>query len=73
MAINKKVFEKVRFDETNPAKFHFYDLSYSLEAHNNGFKVGVGNIPLIHKSPGLREFTDEWKAGEKWFLDKYGK
>jgi len=73
MAISRKVFEKIRFDESNPAKFHFYDLSYSLEAHNNGFKVGVGNIPIIHESPGLREFTDEWKAGEKWFLEKHGK
>lgn len=72
MAISRKVFENVRFDESNPAKFHFYDLSYSLECHEKGYKVGVGNIPIIHESPGLREFTDEWKAGEKWFLEKFG-
>lgn len=73
MAISRPVFENIRFDETNPAKFHFYDLSYSLECHNNKYKVGVGNIPIIHQSPGLREFTDEWKAGEKWFLEKFNK
>lgn len=72
MAISRKVFEQIKFDESCPSKFHFYDLSYSMECHLAGFKVGVGNIPLIHSSPGLREFTDEWKAGEKWFLEKYG-
>jgi len=72
MAINRKVFEQIRFDESNPAKFHFYDLSYSLECHLKGFKVGVGDIQITHESPGLKEVTDEWKAGEKWFLNKYG-
>lgn len=72
MAVNRKVFHNVRFDESCPSKFHFYDLSYSLECHEKGYKVGVGNIPIIHKSPGLREFTEEWKKGEKWFLEKYG-
>lgn len=71
MAISRPVFENIRFDETNPAKFHFYDLSYSLECNNNKYKVGVGNIPIIHESKGLKEFTYEWKAGEKWFLEKY--
>lgn len=71
MALAKETFEAVRFDETNPAGFHFYDLDYSLTCVNNGIKVGVGDIYLTHASPGLREFTDEWKAGEKWFLEKH--
>jgi hypothetical protein len=71
LAIHRRVFTSVRFDESNPAKFHFYDLSYTLDSHNRGFKVGVGDIQITHESPGLREFTDEWKAGQKWFLEKY--
>lgn len=71
MAISRNVFENVRFDESCPSKFHFYDLSYSLECHQRKYKVGVGDIPIIHKSPGLREFTQEWKEGEEWFLTKY--
>lgn len=71
MAMNRKVMEKMRFDESNPAKFHFYDLDFSLNCHMNGYKVGVGHVLITHESPGLREFTDEWKDGEKYFLNKY--
>lgn len=70
MAVKTKVFEKVTFDETNPAGFHFYDIDFSMSCHKAGFKVGVGDIAITHASPGLREFTDEWKSGEKWFLGK---
>lgn len=71
MALNRKVMENMRFDEENPAKFHFYDLDFSLNCHKNGYRVGVGDIFITHESPGLREFSDEWKLGEKWFLSKY--
>ena len=72
MVLSRKIMENLRFDETNPAKFHFYDLSYSLSAHLAGFKVGVADIRILHESPGLREFTEEWKMGEQWFLNTYG-
>ena len=71
MAISRKVFEKVRFDESCPAKFHFYDLDYSMSAHKAGFKVGVSDILITHASPGLREFTKEFESGQDWFLDKF--
>lgn len=71
MAMNRSVMENVRFDESNPAKYHFYDLDFSSAAHKLGHRVGVGDIYITHESPGLREFTDEWKAGEAWFLNKY--
>lgn len=71
MAINRSVMENVKFDESNPSRFHFYDLDFSSAAHKVGHKVGVGDIYITHESPGLREFTDEWKEGEKWFLNKY--
>jgi hypothetical protein len=71
MAMNRKVMENMKFDEDNPAKFHFYDCGFSLDCHLNGYKVGVGHILITHESPGLREFTDEWRAGENYFLNKY--
>jgi GT2 family glycosyltransferase len=71
MAIKRKVFEQVRFDETCPAKFHFYDLDYSLSCHKAGFKIGVSDILITHASPGLREFTSEFNEGQKWFLEKW--
>jgi GT2 family glycosyltransferase len=71
LAIKRNVFEKVRFDETNPAGFHFYDLDYSLSCHKEGFKIGVSDIMITHASPGLREFTSEFDKGQKWFLEKW--
>lgn len=70
LAIKRCVFEVIRFDENNPCGFHFYDLTYTLDCHAHGFKVGVGDIMITHQSPGLKEFTADWKAGEKWFLNR---
>jgi len=71
MAISKKVFEKIRFDEECPAKFHMYDLDYSMAAHKEGFKVGVSDILITHASPGLTSVTGEFKKGSKWFINKW--
>jgi GT2 family glycosyltransferase len=71
MAISRKVFEKIRFDESCPSHFHMYDLDYSMNAHRAGFKVGVSDILITHASPGLREFTDDFNAGQDWFLKKW--
>lgn len=71
MALTRETFSKIKFDEDNPAGFHFYDLDYSFTCAKNGIKVGVGDIGITHLSPGLREFTPDWTAGEKWFLEKH--
>jgi len=71
LAIHRRVFEQVRFDETNPAGFHFYDLDYSLQCHKAGFKLGVSDIMITHSSPGLKEYTPEFLAGQDWFLNKW--
>lgn len=74
MALSKKVLESgIRFDENNPSKFHGYDLNFSLDCHNAGLRVGVGDIYITHESPGLREFTPDFMAHQGYFLDKYGK
>lgn len=65
--------DNMLFDEANPASFHFYDLNFSLDCSLNQITVGVGDIPIIHESPGLREFTQQWKDGEAYFLKKYEK
>ena len=71
MAISRKVFKKIKFDESCPSKFHFYDLDYSLTAHKAGFKVGVSDVYITHASPGLKEFTKEFNKGQEWFLQKH--
>ena len=71
MAFNRKAIETVRFDELNPCKYHFYDMNL-LNYHNSGaLKFGVGDIKIIHESPGLREFTNDWRTGESYFISKY--
>jgi hypothetical protein len=71
IAIKRKVFSKIRFDEKCPAKWHFYDLDYSMQCHKAGFKVGVGDILITHNSPGLTSFTEEFNKGQEWFLQKW--
>lgn len=72
MAFNRKAIETVRFDEDCPSGFHFYDLNLCARALEKGLKIGVGDVMITHESPGLREFTDDWKAGEKFYLETYG-
>jgi GT2 family glycosyltransferase len=71
LAINRKVFKKIRFDESCPAKWHFYDLDYTMQCHKAGFKLGVGDILITHQSPGLSNVTQEFKDGSEWFLNKW--
>jgi hypothetical protein len=73
MALNRKAIETMRFDEDCPSKFHFYDILGSLDAVFKKLRVGVGDILITHESPGLREFTNDWLEGEKYFFKKYEK
>ena len=73
MAFNRKAIQTVRFDEDCPSGFHFYDCCYCARALEKGLKIGVGDVMITHESPGLREFTEDWKAGEKYYLETYGK
>lgn len=73
MAFNRKAIETVRFDEDCPSGFHFYDLCMVASSLEKGLKIGVGDVMITHESPGLREFTEDWKNGESFYLSKYGK
>jgi len=67
----KKIHEAgVRFDETCPAKFHFYDLDFSLQCNKAKLRLGTTNINVIHSSPGLESFTSEFNLGQDWFINK---
>jgi len=67
----KKIFEAgVKFDETCPSKFHFYDLDFSLQCNKAKLKLGTTNIRVTHASPGLKSFTEEFNLGQDWFLVK---
>ena len=74
IGVNLKTLpESIRFDENIPSKFHYYDLCFSLDCSLNKVVVGVGDIPIVHKSPGLSGVSAEWIAGQQYFLSKYKK
>jgi hypothetical protein len=67
----KKIFEAgVKFDETCPSKFHFYDLDFCLQCNKAKLKLGTTNINVIHASPGLQNYSDEFRLGQDWFINK---
>jgi len=72
MAMNRMIMEEVQFDEDCPSPYHFYDLIMSFRCHALGYNIGVGDILITHESPGLREFTENWKTGQEYFLKWYG-
>ncbi len=52
LAMNRRVLEKVRFDESFEG-FHFYDLDFTFTAFKMGFKLAVANdIHALHASAG---------------------
>lgn len=63
----------VKFDESYPSKFHYYDLDFSLECNKNKVKVGVVDIPIIHSSPGLTNPNEEFYKGQEYFTNKWKK
>jgi len=72
LAFNPKKIAQagIKFDESNPAKFHFYDLDFSLQCNKAKLKLGTTNIKVIHGSQGLRNPTDEFRLAEDWFINK---
>ena len=63
----------VQFDE-NIKGFHHYDLKFCFDCHVAGMKLTTAPIQVIHDSPGLTEFTEEFAISEDYFynvLSKY--
>lgn len=62
---------KVKFDEEIPCIAHFYDLDFCLTANENGFKLSTWPIWAMHNSPGLTEYSEEFRGGALYFIDKW--
>jgi glycosyltransferase involved in cell wall biosynthesis len=55
---------------TDYGKFHFYDLSFSLDNYLVGVNVGViTNIRILHKSVG--QVNNSWEENRKKFISQY--
>lgn len=66
----KKCREKgVWFDED--FTFHYYDLAFSLSAHNKGLKVGTYPIFVVHHGLGHVDNMEEFLASQKIFNQTY--
>ena len=64
---------EVKFDETYPSKWHYYDLDFCLECNRNNIKMGIVDIPIIHSSPGLTNPDKEFYDGQNYFINKWKK
>lgn len=65
--------KNVRFDESYPSKWHYYDLDFCLACNRNNVKIGVVDIPIIHSSPGLTNPDQEFYKGQEYFIKKWKK
>jgi hypothetical protein len=73
MALNRKAIETVRFDDNCPSAWHFYDLCFGARCMEKNLKIGVGDVMITHASHGLEKITDDWRVGEQYYLNNYGK
>ena len=51
--------------------FHHYDIASCIDANAKKLKLGVYPINVIHGSPGLQSFDDNYKASEDVFMQEY--
>ena len=74
IGIDIKTFpDTIKFDESYPSKFHYYDLDFCLECNKKGVIMGVVDIPIIHMSPGLTNPNNEFYKGQEYFINKWKK
>ena len=74
LAVNfEKVFLEAGVTFDTMFDFHFYDLDFCLQAHDEGLRLGTWPISAIHQSPGLRSLDDPgFIANRDRFKDKWG-
>ncbi len=66
----KKVWEENRFDSNTFKEFHFYDLDFTLQLFQKGFKVQVlYNVLIEHLSEG--SLNASWVLGAQVFSRKW--
>lgn len=69
MAMSKKVYKNIKFDEK--FTFDFYDLDFSLTALSNNYKIGVIPISCTHKSGGYGILEDKYLQAQENFVKKW--
>lgn len=70
LAMNRQVWEQIRFDEITFDGFHGYDLDFTFSAFLAGFHLVVCNdIAIIHQSIGACD--DSWCEYQERFIKKY--
>jgi len=70
IAMHRRVWEAVRFDEINFDGFHVYDIDFTWRAHLAGFRLAVAmDLLLIHFSTGGYDL--KWQHFNRRFLAKF--
>jgi len=69
----KKLLEhNIKFDE-NIKGFHHYDLKFSIDCFQAGLKLGTVPIHVVHDSPGLQNFSEDYLESEEYFYKELNK
>lgn len=71
LAVNVKKVKEAGWKFNENYNFHHYDISSSLDANKKKLKLGVYPINVIHCSPGLRAFDDNFNKSEDLFFKEY--
>ncbi len=70
IAMHRKVWEQVRFDDVTFDGFHVYDVDFTYRAHLAGFRLAVPvDLLLIHFSTGSYDL--KWQTYNMRFLKKF--
>lgn len=69
IAINLEKIGNLRFDVDFP--FHFYDMTFCINAIRAGLRIGVCPIIIQHQSIGLNLLSKDYDAIQKKFVEKY--
>lgn len=68
----KCLLEGVRFDESNyPGLIDFYDLDFSAQVLERGYKLAVADILIQHKSMGKGSMNEPWHIAKSLFINKW--
>jgi len=71
IAVNVKKVKSVNWKFNENYNFHHYDIASSIDANKKKLKLCVWPINVIHCSPGLRAFDDNYLQSEEKFLSEY--
>lgn len=72
MFVRGSLAKTLRFDEnTYPQSYDFYDYDYCLHTLELGWRVGVLDVLVEHKSAGSGIYKDSWAKNKEIFLNKW--